>query len=108
MIQIVNKKTHKPEECDYYIGRGSVLGNPFTHLRNGTTKATYVVDTRDEAIASYEQYIRDALSRNDSAFLNALNEIILIEQRYGKVNLVCYCAPLPCHGNIIAKILQQN
>ena len=29
-INIVNKKDHAPTDRDFYIGRGSVFGNPFT------------------------------------------------------------------------------
>ena len=38
MITVKNKYTSKPEKNDVYIGRGSPLGNPFTHMDLGKNK----------------------------------------------------------------------
>ena len=44
---VVNKYK---SEYDVYIGRGSPWGNPFTHIKDKTTKAEFIVDTREESI----------------------------------------------------------
>ena len=38
------------DEFDVYIERGSKFGNPYTHIKNKTTKADYVVNSRAEFI----------------------------------------------------------
>lgn len=75
---------------DVYIGRGSKWGNPFSH-RTGT-KAAHVVESREAAIAGYEEFILD---RPD--LLAALPEL------KGKT-LGCWCSPLACHGDVLARL----
>ena len=54
MINVVNKRTFKGEH-GVYIGRGSVLGNPYTHKQS--TKDEYVVGSVQEAVDCYEGYL---------------------------------------------------
>lgn len=81
------------EHYDVYIGRGSIWGNPFTHIKDRNTLADYIVDTRDEAIERYESYL---LSNED-----LMGRIMELD---GKT-LGCFCKPDKCHGNIIAKTI---
>jgi len=80
---------------DVYIGRGSIFGNPFTHLKH-PTKADFIVNTRTEAISKYREYL-----------LNNPNLMQEIQSLKGK-RLFCYCKPLACHGDIIAEILDAS
>ena len=41
---------------DVYIGRGSRWGNLYTHL-SGATKAQFKVDTREESIERYTEWL---------------------------------------------------
>ncbi|WP_207634355.1 DUF4326 domain-containing protein [Candidatus Frankia alpina] len=68
------------------IGRGTPWGNPY-RLRPGAS-----VDERAEVIAAYE---RDLLARPD--LLARLPEL------RGRA-LGCWCAPLPCHGDVLARL----
>lgn len=70
---------------DVYIGRPSKWGNPFIIGRDGT---------RLEVIALYKAHI---LGRPE--LLAALPEL------KGKV-LGCYCAPKPCHGDVLAELAE--
>lgn len=45
------------EEYDVFIGRGSKWGNPFTHIKDKVTLADVIVDTREEAIERYREYL---------------------------------------------------
>ncbi len=83
----------KKANYDVYIGRGSKWGNPFTHHTSGTT-AKYIVGSRDEAIKSYEHWITKGDGKH---LLNDLHEL------KGKI-LGCWCKPLACHGEILAKL----
>ena len=74
------------EPCDVYIGRPSKWGNPFKISKNVS---------REEAISKYEAYI---MSNPD--LIEALPELI------GK-RLGCFCAPEPCHGDIL-KIMVED
>ena len=80
----------KREPYDVYIGRPSKWGNPFTHLTVGL--ALYRVATREEAVARYEEWLRE-----QPELMAALPEL------RGKV-LGCWCAPKACHGDVLARL----
>jgi hypothetical protein len=103
VLNVKNKRTHKPEvgKVDIYCGRGSVLGNPYTH-KEGTT-AKYIVESRDEAVEAYRAYFVEQV-RFNAEFVNELRRIYRIARKQ-EVNLVCYCAPLNCHCNVIRAFL---
>jgi len=67
---------------DVYIGRGSKWGNPFKIGVHGN---------REEVIAKYEKYL---ISSDE--LLSSLSEL-------KHKNLVCYCHPNSCHGDILLK-----
>ena len=73
------------------IHRPHKFGNPFTHL-DGRTHAKFKVATRAEAIAAYARWIQ-----TQPELLAALPEL------KGKV-LGCWCRPLSCHGQILARL----
>jgi len=76
----------KKEPYDVYIGRGSKWGNPFVIGKDGD---------RLEVMDKYEMYI---MYNDDLIF--ALPELV-------GMTLGCYCAPLPCHGDIL-KIMVED
>jgi hypothetical protein len=104
-IKVVNKRTHTPTSRDYYIGRPSALGNPFTHL-SISTRAQIKVETREEAIEKYKEWIKVKIKEQDPDIINELSQIIKKAEN-GGVNLVCWCHPKPCHGHILKKILDN-
>lgn len=101
-ITVVN--THKLvfEEHEY-IGRGSPLGNPFSHMHG--TKATTVVATREDAIKAYEGYLMDLIQEGNTEIITELDRLAQIAMSTGKLVLRCYCAPKPCHGDVIKQVL---
>ena len=107
MIKVKNKHKSKPEPNDIYIGRGSALGNPFTHLDLSETKAEYKCNSRDEAISNYESYIKNKIKEKDFKICRELNNIFLLAIKQD-INLVCYCSPKSCHGDIIKKIIEEK
>jgi len=74
------------EPYDVLIARPSKWGNPFTI----TDKCP-----RELALAKYEVHVR---RRPD--LIAALPELA------GKI-LGCYCHPLPCHGEVLLKLLWE-
>jgi len=99
ILNVKNKRTHvaAPGVVDVYCGRGSVLGNPFSHKEG--TKAKFVMESRDEAVEAYRGYFKEQMETN-SAFLNEMRRIYRIARKQ-EVNLICYCAPLRCHCDVI-------
>lgn len=72
----------KKDKYDVYIGRPSIWGNPFVIGRDGT---------RDEVIRKYKQWLEgqpDLVKRTSE----------LRGKRLG-----CFCAPRPCHGDILVE-----
>lgn len=69
---------------DVHIGRPSKWGNPFRIGRDGT---------RQEVVRKYAEYLR---GRRDLV-ADARVEL------QGKV-LGCYCSPLLCHGDVLARV----
>lgn len=71
-----------------FIGRPSKWGNPYSIGRDGS---------RGEVIAKYRRWIAD----RPDLIADAKAEL------RGKV-LVCYCAPAPCHGDVLLKIANED
>ena len=82
MAKVVNVRN---EKCDVYIGRGSKWGNPFHIGKDGD---------RSEVIKKYTNYIL-----KQPELLKALPKL------KGKT-LGCYCAPKPCHGDVLVRLLE--
>lgn len=91
--RILNKNSSKVPYGSVFIGRPSKYGNPFVIGKDGD---------RDTVISLYREYLLDCL--DNGTFTT--DEIIALYE----CDLVCYCKPLPCHGDVIheiAKILKE-
>jgi hypothetical protein len=109
MIYVYNShdEDHTSEPNNFYIGRPSVLGNPFTHNGVGTSLATLSFKTRDEAIEAYKKYF-DKMYGSDEEFTKAFDEIYEHYKNGEDIYLQCFCKPKPCHGDYIAEQLQRK
>lgn len=90
--RVVNKYK---EEYDEYIGRGSKWGNPFSHLDG--TKATYKVNSRDDAVKQYAKHLWKQMKSGEVTKEDLLS---LDGKRLG-----CFCKPKACHGDVIVKAI---
>lgn len=107
MVTVVNKHKHKPTPNDFYIGRGSVLGNQFTGSKQLIdTKARFQVGSRAEAIMLYSLWLNEKLDSNSKEVCDEMNKIYKLAKK-GTVNLVCYCKPQACHGDVIKEVIDQ-
>lgn len=88
MPKVLNKYRDKISEGAIYIGRPSKWGNPFVIGKDGS---------RAKVIAMYKFYIES---------MPKLLESVRVELR-GK-DLVCFCAPLACHGDILLEIANKE
>lgn len=107
MITVVNKHTHIPAPNDIFVGRGSVLGNPYTSIQGRETKAQFICKSREESIGNFYHYIIEKIIQKDKVVCEELNRIWKLAKS-GDINLVCYCVPKSCHGTIIKRIIEDK
>ena len=88
MPKVLNKYKHGFPKDAVYIGRPSKWGNPFTMSEYG--KREWVIEKYREWILSQPKLIEDAR-----------RELV------GK-DLVCYCAPQACHGDVLLELANSN
>lgn len=84
MPKVYNKHRNNAPKGAIYIGRPSPYGNPFIVGKEGN---------REEVILKFKKYIES-------------NETLkyMVKQHLKGKDLVCYCAPLACHGDILLEI----
>lgn len=86
----------KRELFDVYCGRPSLLGNPFTHIKDKKTKAEFLVNTREEAVSKHKEYISEH------------SELLpMIYDLKGKT-ISCWCAPKLCHCCNYLDIIEEK
>lgn len=102
---------YSSEPYNFYIGRSktmsSPLANPFTHNGKRSSLAKLTFKTREEALEAYELYF-EKMYGSDEAFTNEFNRIYKAYRDGHDVYLQCFCKPLPCHGDILARKLQEK
>ena len=108
MTKVINVKT-VPRGTEYvYIGRrdgGLHFGNPYSHLPLHLTKASFKVDTREEAVENYRRWLKGEINQDHD---QVRKEWILqrLPELKDKV-LGCYCAPLLCHGDVLKELIDE-
>jgi len=87
VIALVGGRAANVRAGDVYIGRPGRFGNPFAIGRDGD---------RSEVIAKFEAWIasRPAL----------VEQLRALEPE----RLVCFCSPLPCHGDVYKRLLEEK
>ena len=95
MPKVYNKHLKNAPKDAVYIGRGSIWGNPYVH-GDSTYPDTVKVSSREEAIKAFE-----AMVRKDE------NIIQYIRTHLKGKDLVCFCAPKACHGDILLQIANE-
>lgn len=88
MPTVLNKKRDGEPPGAVYIGRPSKWGNPFRIGPNGDRAAV---------IEAYREYLRTRLD----LVAAARRELV------GR-DLLCWCAPLPCHGDVLLEIANDS
>ncbi len=84
MPHVLNKRTDLIPRDAVYVGRPSRWGNPYRAGIDGS---------REEVIAKYRVW----LTRHPHLVMDAKT---LLQGR----DLVCWCAPLPCHADVLLEI----
>lgn len=92
MITVVNKRYHRGGGV--YIGRPSLLGNPFRIGEHGTRK---------EVIARYRAWLWQQIQQQGTVY----HELLCLAEvaRRGDLYLICWCKEpgrqTDCHGDIL-------
>lgn len=86
MPKVYNKKYSTPKNS-VYIGRPSKWGNPFVIGKDGD---------RETVVSKFAEYIL-----SNDCLMKQLHEL------KGK-DLVCYCAPELCHGDILLILANEQ
>lgn len=97
MPKVYNKYHGDVPRDAVFIGRGSKWGNPYSHLRSAYL-TVILVHTREEAVRRYNFYILFGDGRH---LLKDIHEL------RGK-DLVCFCAPKPCHGDVLLELANRR
>lgn len=87
--RVLNRRiTKTTPEGAVYVGRPSKWGNPFVVGADGT---------REQVIQKYRQ------------MLNSNPDLLWeVKQELHSKNLVCWCAPLPCHADVLLEIANHD
>ena len=99
-IEVIKKgkKGQEPKYTPIYIGRPSALGNPYRALMK-------TVQEHNRVCALYRHRLWEEIKKGilSPVYLELLR-ILEIARKVG-VSLVCWCKPLPCHGDIVKNAL---
>lgn len=109
MIHVINisKEDYSFSDNYYYIGRPSILENPYTHLPLKNTRALYQCKSREESISKYNDYF-DTMYGHNIEYTKLIDEIYEKYKNGEEIYLGCWCHPLSCHGDIIKQKLEQK
>ena len=98
MIRVVNKYAGFPSSGHReYIGRPSVLGNPYKIGIDGD---------RAQVIQKFRDHLDEVLKDPEHPVTRRIRELAIIA-RNGDLFLVCFCAPKSCHGNVIKDAIER-
>jgi hypothetical protein len=103
-ISVVNIRD---DDSGVYIGRrcgrypeGSPLAN--THgFKHGPRDGL----ERDLSIARYESDLEAALKDPASPQSIEIIRLARLAEKEGKLSLVCWCKPKPCHGDVVRRVI---
>lgn len=97
MIIIRNKKTFNKANFKgktIYIGRSSIFGNPFIMRDN----------TIEERLRVIKKFKKLFYSEEGVIMRGRAKELAL---KHDNICLLCWCNPLPCHGDIIKGFMED-
>jgi Domain of unknown function (DUF4326) len=87
MCRVLNRRKSGIPAGAVYIGRGSKWGNPFRIGPDGD---------RATVIAKYERWLRDQ------------HHLLRAPDDLRGLHLVCFCAPLACHGDLLLRLANAS
>jgi Domain of unknown function (DUF4326) len=106
-VQVVNRHTFTGprDESYFYVGRGTALGNNWSHIPN--TAAQFRVSSLQEAVGNYRQWLWQEIQRGTGPAFTALQQLKERAVAGEKVSLACSCKPQLCHGDVIKGAIEH-
>jgi hypothetical protein len=97
MIRIENKKTYRGKGV--YIGRPTLIGNPFRIGVHGT---------REQVIVRYREWLWQQIKERGGVYRELCR--LAGEARKGDLTLICWCKEqsrqVACHGDVVRAALE--
>ena len=96
MIIVVSKRSSYEIKGEaIYIGRPSILGNPFTVKDHG----------HGTAIALFRKWLWKHM-QSDTPQHQELQRLAELHKQKQDITLVCWCKPKPCHGDVVKAAIE--
>ncbi len=89
MPKVWNKRDKNVPKDAIYVGRPSEWGNPYMIGKDGT---------REDVVRKYRERIENY----------GPNSFHAIRKQLAGKDLVCWCAPNPCHADVLLEIANAN
>ena len=103
MPKVLNKRTDKIPPDAIYVGRPSIWGNPLTIHEVMVLRKVTKEEAHKIATEWYRRYLEEDFKQHGG---NSLIE--LAKKRLKGKDLVCWCAPLPCHADILLELANKE
>ena len=98
-VTIKNLRNEKPSRpWQVRVDRASILGNPY--YMNAESQRNYVCH-------QYEEYFNKNMNYPESAFYKEVMRLYEIMQKYGTLELYCWCSPKRCHAETIKNYIEK-
>lgn len=97
MITVTNRKTNA-SESGIYVGRPSPLGNPYSLSKNA----------RETSLDQYRKWLRRTINGPESKPAHFFWDLVERVKKGESIELVCWCKPLLCHGDIIKEEIERQ
>ncbi len=101
MPRVLNKRKDKIPEDAVYVGRPSKYGN---HITVKELKSLFPNDTQEELNRKAVDWYREYL---EAHFMSHPEFLAEIRNELKGHDLVCWCAPLPCHADILLELANR-
>ena len=110
MINVVSQKWYGKAKrpTDVYIGRPSLLGNPYASKPSKLARQNVSSDA--EAVEQYRLWLREQYRTNPEIKAELLR-LARLYKEHNTLHLVCWCKfkvndDTPCHGDVIREALE--
>jgi len=95
-----DKRWSTSKENCVYIGRPSLLSNPYSSKKSNID-GIIQVSSKIESLTLYKKHFQTNLNK----FKPEFDKIEFLLEKFDEVYLGCFCVPDNCHGNIIKNYL---
>ena len=83
---------------DVRVDRKTIFGNPF-RIEDESL--------RDDALDKYQAYFYERIKK-DLEFRNEAERLLRLYEKYGTLNLFCWCFPKRCHSETIRDYITER